>query len=214
MPSSHRLCLLSHTRTLPQFFIPSIIKQMGFTAEASQVRTIPIYVAAVLCCWTSGYLADRFRHRYAFAMTGVVVASVGFALLLAQQHVAVEVRYFGLFLVVGGGYSTQPITLAWLANMQSGHYKRGVASACQIGFGNIGGIVASTVFLETEAPRYVTGYSVSLGLMWLCAAACTVLYGGAVAENKKRDRGERDARLTEPDADNLGDDHPAWRLAT
>lgn len=152
--------------------------------------------------------------QYAFTVTGVIVASIGFALLLAQQYITVGVRYFALFLVVGGGYTTQPITLAWLANTQSGHYKRAVASACQIGFGNIGGIVASTVFREAEAPRYVMGYSVSLGMMWLCAVACTVLYVGAVAENKKRDRGERDARLMGPDADNLGDDHPKWRLAT
>ena len=48
------------------------------------------------------------------------------------------VKYFALFLVVPGGYITQPITLAWVSNTMSGHYKRSVAAAVQVGFGNIG----------------------------------------------------------------------------
>jgi hypothetical protein len=33
-------------------------------------------------------------------------------------------------------------------------------------------------------------------------------------ENRKREQGDRDWRLEEPDADNLGDDHPMFRLTT
>jgi hypothetical protein len=46
----------------------------------------------------------------------------------------------------------------------------------------------------------------------MCAAACVVLLLGVRAENKKRDRGERDWRLDCADADNLGDDHPHFRF--
>lgn len=85
----------------------------------------------------------------------------------------------------------------------------------QVGFGNIGGIVASNIFITSEAPRYPSGYGGSLGMLWVCATACTVLYIGVKMENKKRDRGERDYRLEHPvDADNLGDDHPNFRFAT
>lgn len=106
----------------------------------------------------------------------------------------------------------QPVTIAWLNNCMSGHYKRSVSSAFQIGFGNLGGIVASNVFITSEAPRYPTGYGVSLGLMWMCALGCTGLLVGLIMENRKRDRGERDWRLDGPDADNLGDDHPHFRF--
>jgi len=106
------------------------------------------------------------------------------------------------------------VTLAWLANNVSGHYKRSVSSAFQVGFGNLGGIVASNIYFSTDAPLYHVGYGVSLALLWLCGAACMVLFFGAIRENKKRDRGERDHRLTEPDIDNMGDDHPSWRFTT
>lgn len=74
-----------------------------------------------------------------------------------------------------------------------------------VGFGNCGGIVASNIYLKSEAPAYPTGYGVSLALAWLCGIMCTVFLFGAWRENKKRERGGRDYRLEGEDADNLGD---------
>jgi hypothetical protein len=187
---------------------------MGFKSADAQVRTIPVYVVATAMCLATAWAADRLRHRYGFTMAGILIGTVGYILLLCQHNLPVGVKYFALFLIVGGGYMTQPVILGWLSNTVSGHYKRSVSSAIQIGFGNVGGFIASNVFLQNEAPLYVTGYSVSLSLMWLSAIACTALYIGCVRENKKRDRGERDHRLGWTDSDNLGDDHPHWRYAT
>ena len=197
-----------------QFFIPTILNQMGYKAVDAQVRTIPVYVVATILCLITARLTDQLRHRYLFTIVGVLLASIGYILLLCQQHVVVGVRYFALFLIVSGGYISQPVILAWMSNTVSGHYKRAISSAVQIGLGNIGGIVASNVFFDREAPLYWTGDGVCLGMLWLCAAACTLLYFGVVRENKKRDRGERNHRLEGTDVDNLGDDHPHWRLAT
>ncbi|KAF2459345.1 major facilitator superfamily protein [Lineolata rhizophorae] len=196
------------------FFIPTIVKELGYTSEAAQVRSIPIFIVATVCALTTAVLTDRLRHRYAFTIAGVLVATVGYVVLLCQAYVSAGVKYFAVFLITSGGYITQPVTLAWMANCVSGHYKRAVATAFQIGLGNSGGIVASNVFLDSEAPRYPTGYGVSLGMMWICAVACTVLFFGVRRENKKRDRGERDYRLEYEDVDNLGDDHPSYRFAT
>ena len=66
--------------------------------------------------------------------------------------------------------------------------------------------------LASEAPAYPTGYGTILGLMWVCALACTGFLIGVYFENRKRERGERDYRFEEPDSDNLGDDHPHFRF--
>lgn len=96
-----------------------------------------------------------------------------------------------------------------------------------------GGVVASNVFLQREAPGYGMGYGVSLGLVWVCGVSCAALLVGARWENGRRDRymriifmvklpvvgnkltvarcrGERDWRVDEgqEDRDNLGDGHP------
>ncbi|KAF2641474.1 MFS general substrate transporter [Massarina eburnea CBS 473.64] len=196
------------------FFIPTIIREMGFTASAAQVRSIPIFVVSAITAIIAAWITDRLRHRYFFCIFGLIISSIGYILLLNQEHLSTGVKYFALFLIVPGGYITQPITLVWMSNLVSGHYKRSVSSAMQVGFGNAGGIVASNIFLANQAPRYPVGYGVSLGMLWICGAACTAMFWLVRRENGLRERGERDHRLSEVDADNLGDDHPHFRLTT
>ncbi|CAE7210391.1 MFS general substrate transporter [Pyrenophora teres f. teres] len=195
------------------FFTPTIIKDLGYTSAAAQLRSIPIFVVATVTTLVTAWLTDRLRHRYLFCMFGLVVASIGYIMLLLQENLSAGVKYFALFLIIPGGFITQPVVLAWMSNLVSGHYKRSVASGMQIGFGNLGGIVASNVFLQSEMPAYRTGYGVSLGMLWVCGVSCTALLFLAKWENGKRERGERDDRLMKADADNLGDDHPTFRLA-
>ncbi|TKX21087.1 MFS transporter-like protein 123 [Elsinoe australis] len=193
------------------FFVPTIIQELGFTAAAAQVRSIPVYVCATAGAILTAFATDYFRHRYAFCILGILIASVGEILLLVGSRVSVGVRYFAVFAVTTGTYVTQPVTLTWMQNNMGGHYKRSISSAMMVGFGNVGGVVASNIFLVEEAPRYPTGYGVSLGLLWVCAAACTVFVWGLWRENGKRERGERDYRYSSGERDNLGDDYPAFR---
>ncbi|GAB7363367.1 hypothetical protein MBLNU230_g3647t1 [Neophaeotheca triangularis] len=194
------------------FFTPVIIQQLGFTASAAQVRTIPVFIVATFFSLLTAWLTDRLRHRYSFCIAGICTSTVGYVLLLNQASLSVGVQYFAIFVIVSGCYVCQPITLAWVNNNMGGHYKRSVSSAMMAGFGNCGGLVASNVFLSSEVPGYVTGYSVGLALIWVCAIACTALLWGVRRENRKRDRGERDHLLEHADEDNLGDDHPRFRF--
>ena len=205
---------VTNTGYSTSFFIPTILSELGWTTVRAQVLSIPIYVVAAATCLTTAFLTDRLRHRYAFAILGVFISSVGYIILLAQRSVCVGVRYLAIYLITAGGYTTQPITLVWLSNNMGGHYKRSISVAMQVGFGNTGGIIASNIYLTNQRPTYHIGYGVSLGLIWVTGIACTVLLVGLRFENRKRERGERDYRLTLPEdeKDNLGDDHPGFRF--
>lgn len=125
------------------FFAPTILKQLGWTSIHAQVMSIPIYAVATVCALTTAFLSDKMRHRFGFIVGGCLLATIGYAILLNMERVAVGARYFALFAIVSGGFTAQPITLVWLNNNVSGHYKRSVSSAMMIGWGNTGGIVAS-----------------------------------------------------------------------
>ena len=58
------------------------------------------------------------------------------------------------------------------------------------------------------------GFGVTVGLLWLAAAAAVALLVGMKMENSKRDQGLRDDRLNAPndEVNNLGDDHPDFRF--
>lgn len=148
-------------------------------------------------------------------MLGVLLTTIGYGILLAQEYVNVSIRYIAVFLIAAGANITQPVALAWLNNNMGGHYKRNISAAMQIGFGNCGGIVASNIYITTQAPTYPVGFGVSLALMWICGLACTMFLIGLRMENTKRDRGEREERYNLPkeELENLGDDHPSFRFS-
>lgn len=121
------------------FFTPTILRQLGWTAIRAQVMSIPIFIVAAVFALTTAAITDRLKHRFSFIIIGCCIATIGYAILLHMVDVRVGVRYFALYLITTGGYIAQPVCLVWLSNNVSGHYKRGISSAMQVGFGNIGG---------------------------------------------------------------------------
>lgn len=202
------------------FFIPTILSGFHYSPSESQIHTIPVYVVCTGATLIAAWASDRLRHRYSFIMSGIVLATIGYIILLAQGPpkgpgaLSYHVRYMAVFFVVTGVYITQPIAIVWLVNNMGGGYKRSFGTAIQIGLGNVGGIIGSNIYLTREAPRFFTGYGVALAMLWFSGVMATLLYFGMTAENKKRDRGERDERLSLPkeQLENLGDAHPEFRF--
>lgn len=193
------------------FFTPTILTQLGWTSIRAQVMSIPIYIVAAVISITTAVVTDRLRHRFAFTICGCVIATIGYVILLCQRSVPVGARYFAIYAVISGGYMTQPVLMGWLNNNMGG---RSIASAMQIGIGNCGGLVASNIFLSSQAPTYPVGYGVSLGLVWLCGICCVLFFLYIVRENRLRDQGQRDHlyQLPREELENLGDDHPDFRF--
>jgi hypothetical protein len=134
--------------------------------------------------------------------------------LLGQENLSRGVKYTALFFVSSGGYAVVPLSLAWLANNVSGHWKRAFSAGIQVTIGNIVGVVAANIFIDRESPRYLTGYGTSLGFTWLGGVAATAMFVGMWVENRKREAGERDDRLSRPaeEVRNMGDYHPSFRF--
>lgn len=109
-----------NTAYATSFFIPTIIQQLGFTAQASQVRSIPVFMVAAVLSLTTAWIADKVKHRYTFTILGVAIASTGYVILLCQDSVSTGIQYFACFLITGGGYMTQPVTWVWLSNVRIG----------------------------------------------------------------------------------------------
>lgn len=103
------------------FFIPTILEEMGFTASAVQVHTILVWTVATIIAITVSWLSNRLQHRYAFIMFAVLLGSIGFVILLYRENVSVGIRYMSLFFVVTAGSINQILSIAWILNNVSGH---------------------------------------------------------------------------------------------
>jgi len=109
-------------------------------------------------------------------------------------------------------YVIQATILTWTTNNQSGHFKRAINAGWTIGVGNISGIIASFIYPATQGPKFIMGYSICLSLMAVCGLTQGALVWALWRENKKRERGERDYRLRDPELKNMGDDDPRFRF--
>lgn len=105
-----------------------------------------------------------------------------------------------------------PVIVCWFNTNLGGHHRRSVGTAWQVGFGNIGGIIATYSFLAEDAPWYTKGYSIGLAFSCLSALSCIIYYIAVTSENKKRDRGtSKYSGATEEEKRILGDENPEYR---
>ncbi|KAE9978654.1 hypothetical protein BLS_000401 [Venturia inaequalis] len=139
------------------YFSPGIIQSYGYSRIQTQLYSVPPWAAAFGFAMIIAYLSDKTKHRFLFTLIPIFVALAGFATLLAV-HNNKQIQYAALFLCAMGAYSAMPVIVCWFNMNLGGHHRRAIGSAWQVGFGNIGGIIAVFAFLAKDSPKYVPGY--------------------------------------------------------
>ncbi|KUI64793.1 hypothetical protein VM1G_00713 [Cytospora mali] len=191
------------------FFSPAIIQSYHYGAIETQLHSVPPWAVAFGFSMLVAVASDFARHRFLFAVVPTCIAIAGFAVLLTV-HGRTDVEYAALFLVCLGTYSAMPVVVCWFNMNLGGHHRRAVGSAWQVGFGNIGGIIATYSFLSKDAPYYRPGHSICIGFICLSAVSSCAYAALITWENRRRERTVR-ATLTEYEKTELGDLNPAFR---
>ena len=127
------------------YFSPTIIRGYGYTPIRTQLMSVPPWAAAFVFSNTIAYFSDKTQHRFAFTAFCLVIAIVGYAMSISI-HDRHDAQYGSLFLITSGTYCALAQIVCWGQMNTSGHTRRAVASAFQIGVGNLGGIVAVCKF--------------------------------------------------------------------
>jgi predicted MFS family arabinose efflux permease len=192
------------------YFSPTIIQGYGYSPIQTQLHSVPPWAAAFGFSMLIAYLSDKTKHRYLFTIFPICVCISGFAILLTV-HNNRQVQYAALFLVAMGAYTAMPVIVCWFNMNLGGHHRRAVGSAWQVGFGNIGGIIAVYSFLKKDGPKYTPGYSISIAFVCLSGLSCTLYFIMCSWQNRKRDKSVTDLSLTAHEKMELGDMSPEYR---
>ena len=203
-PSSKKL-RLTYCNRVPlyafTFTVPTIIKDLGYSAANAQLLTVPPYVLGMITTVLTSRLADKRRTRWPFILYPYAVASIGFLGLLVIPHPKFPGLTYGwLFFVTGGLYPPVITMASWLGNNLAPTWKRSVGIALGISLANAGGLVGSNIFIATQAPRYPLGYGFCLGCLIVAILATLVLRYAYTSINTKRDKLSEDeirSRYTE-----------------
>lgn len=143
------------------FFAPTIISQLGYTAMEAQRHSIYPWLATMGYSLLLAVISDLSRIRLPFALLSAATAIAGLGMVMGCVD-SPNARYGGCFLTAMGLYSCMPIFICWMSLNFSGHTRKSVATAFVIGFGNIGGIVASFIFPNNEKPGYKKGVGICI----------------------------------------------------
>jgi len=193
------------------YFAPGIIQSLGHSAVRTQLFSVPPWAAAFGLAMIIAIASDRVKHRFVFALIPQAVALTGFGILIAV-HNRPHLEYAALFLAVAGTYSSMPVIVCWCNTNLAGHHRRSVGTGWQVGFGNIGGIIAAYAFLAQDAPKYKIGYSICLSFICLSAASCFAYFFFITSENRKRERaGDEGPHLSWAEKQEMGDLNPDYR---
>jgi MFS family permease len=156
------------------YFAATIINEMGYTAVSAQAHSVYPWLCAFGCINIIGYISDRHKRRLPFALGACIVAIIGLALVLGAKT-SPKARYAGCFFAASGLYTAMPLVVCWAALNNGSHIRKSIGTAWQIGFGNIGGIIATFIFLAKDAPVYKPGLSVSIAGVCF-AMICAISY--------------------------------------
>ncbi|KAL3439922.1 major facilitator superfamily domain-containing protein [Aspergillus insuetus] len=193
------------------FFLPSIIRDLGYSSSKAQLLTVPIYVGGALFSIVSAWLSDRAKKRSPFLIFHCCCIIIGFAIVIASTGRGVPgVVYFGIFLAVSGIYPGIPSIVNWIRNNLAGDYKRAVGMGLHIGLGNIGGAMASNFYRAQDAPNYYLGHGLELGFGVAGLIAVITLRIVYQRVNKSREENGT-GNLTTEEMVRMGDKSPAFR---
>ncbi|KAI1490830.1 MFS transporter-like protein [Biscogniauxia mediterranea] len=212
-PQTWLSCLLWFFLLIPLYsfslFLPTIISGMGYRSATAQLFTVPPNMAAFFFVLGTSYLSDRVKARGPIMVSCCLVAVAGYVMLLATKDNSV--RYAGTFLAAIGVFPNSPLVMGWLSNNLAPHYVRATGIGFLIAFANCSAFISTFIYLADDAPDYILGHSINLGALVLCIIVVCVQMLYCRWENKKRDGGDRDARLGQGDEHRLGHRHPSFK---
>lgn len=192
------------------FFAPSIISTYGYDPIGTQLHSVPPWACSFGFSLLIAALSDWTRHRALFALGPLALSITAFGILL-NVHNNLPLQYAALFLITMGTYGAMPIIVCWFNMNLGGHHRRSIGTAWQVGFGNIGGIIATYAFISTDSPWFTKGYAISIAFTCLSVLACVAYLTSIMIENRTRTKAARDVGLSEYEKTEMGDLNPEFR---
>jgi MFS family permease len=169
-------------------FLPTIVNAMGFSRLQSQALSAPPFLFAFVVVLITAFISDRLKSRSIpmifhalLAMSGYILATVA-----GIFHAGPTVRYLATFPICAGFFSAVTVVITWTINNQASDEGKGTGMAILQVIGQMGPLVGTRLYPDSQAPYFVTG-------MVVCALAMSIMFVLAVAlrfvlmrENKRR----------------------------
>ncbi|CAH0002847.1 unnamed protein product [Clonostachys byssicola] len=199
-----------------KFTLPTITKAMGFNNTDAQLTSAPPYVAGAISAVIFAKLSDRFFWRMPFVCAPMLIVTTAYSVLFSlngELSAKRGVAYFSIVLGNIGFFPLQAAAASWNSNNIAPASRRAIGIALMNCVGNVGGIVGSFMYLESEKPKYPTGFGLSLAFGASGFIVALLLEWSYKVANKRKAKLAPEARVTytEQELIDMGDRSPLFK---
>ncbi|KAM4066469.1 major facilitator superfamily protein [Hirsutella rhossiliensis] len=186
LPTSLIFLLNSITVHGISFFLPTIVRTIypNRSVQTQQLLTVPPYVVGAAACVAISFCSWKLDRRGIFLIFCCPLTVVGYAILLASSEPTV--RYGATFLPFVGIFSYGSLTNSHVSANVVSDTARSSAIATNGMMGNIGGLISTWAFLESDAPRFSIGNGLNLAAQASMFFIAIALYFWIERDNKKK----------------------------
>ncbi|MCJ1385345.1 hypothetical protein MMC17_008467 [Xylographa soralifera] len=168
-------------------FLPTILKEMGYTALKSQALSAPPYLFSFFVVLLIAYLSDRYRSRSFYVCLSAVLGTTGYVVIAIAgwRRANAGWRYVGVYAASAGFFSAITIIITWTINNQDSDSKKGTGMVMLNVIGQLGPLLGTRLYPDSDKPYYVKGMSVCAGFMFLVFILSWILRAILARENAK-----------------------------
>ncbi|OBT86154.1 hypothetical protein VE02_05765 [Pseudogymnoascus sp. 03VT05] len=176
------------------YFLPSIIKTLGYNNTNTLLLTAPPYAVAFLGSVVLAYSSSKRKEFCMHICFPLIISVIGN--ILAMTVNGTGGRYFAIFLMAFGVYVVYNVNYAWVSSSIPRPRAKRAASLAIINLMSGGATHFYTLYLfpDGDAPRYYMGGSVLTAAVFLCAMTAITIRFYLARLNKKIEAAGGDAR--------------------
>lgn len=176
-------------------FLPTIVNDMGFSRLESQALSAPPFLFAFFAVLATAYISDRIKSRSGPMIFHATLALTGYSLavIAGMAHARPILRYLTVFPICAGFFSAVTVVITWTVNMQASDEGKGTGMAVLNVIGQMGPLVGTRLYPESDGPYYVGGMTACGAAMMavlVLAYFLRVLLKQENARRRRRAKGE------------------------
>lgn len=175
-------CLNASFGSLPAF-LPTIVKEMGFTSIRAQGLSAPPYLAAYFVCISLAFVSDKLRHRGLLIALFAWIGAIGYLMLRLFERTSV--RYGAIYLVACGVFPCIGLTFSWVTDNQPSSNRRGAGLALFGMIGQCGPFLGANIFPDDTAPYFQHGMGILTIVLFVGGLLAVGLSVALHFENKR-----------------------------
>lgn len=166
-------------------FLPTIIASFGYSNARAQLFTVPPYAVAAVVLIMFSFTSDKLQTRGIPIAMASTISAIGYLLLLVL-HSSKHARYFAIFCITSGTYTSIGLIIAWFAHNLGSETKKAAGIPTFMAIGQCGSVLGSHIYPKTNAPRYIRGFAICCSLSGLAAICALILSISYRLDNARR----------------------------